>query len=82
VLSGDLELETAPRQPPAPAPAPQAFVVRKRAGGGPLADGDEVVLETVAGRPLAVDFATGRVFVSAASGGGAAAVFQLSLLPP
>ena len=81
-LSGRGELETRPRPPPPSAPGPALFELRKRVGSGPLADGDDIVLETADGRPLVVDFATGKVFVGTASRGGEAAVFHLTLLPP
>ncbi|HYL06220.1 MAG TPA: hypothetical protein VE075_09275, partial [Thermoanaerobaculia bacterium] len=82
IAAGSRDLEAGSQQAPSLAHPGALFVLRRVQGNGRVADGDAVTLETLAGDPLAVDFASGEVFAGSAAGGGKAAVFRLQLIAP
>jgi hypothetical protein len=82
IRAASRDLEAGSQQAPSLAHPPALFVLRRVRGDGWVADGDAVTLETAAGDPLVVDFASGAVFAGSTAGGGAAAVFRLQLVAP
>jgi hypothetical protein len=82
VAGGKRDLEAGSQQAPSLAHPAALFVLRRVQGDGRVANGDAVTLETLAGQPLVVDFASGEVFAGNASSGGTAAVFRLQLIDP
>lgn len=76
IASGGRDLETAPLQVPALHP-PAAFVLRRVAGDGFVASGDQVTIETASGLPLVIDLASGEVAAGAASASPAVLRLQL-----
>jgi hypothetical protein len=80
IAGGSRILEAGSQRAPSLAHPPALFVLRRVQGDGWVVDGDAVTLETAAGAPLVVDFASGAVFAGSAAGGGTAAVFRLHLV--
>jgi hypothetical protein len=80
IAAGSRDLEAGTQQAPSLAHPSALFVLRRVQGAGWVVNGDAVTLETAAGEPLVVDFATGAVFAGSAAGGGPAAVFHLQLV--
>ncbi|HVR07939.1 MAG TPA: hypothetical protein VMW75_07800 [Thermoanaerobaculia bacterium] len=82
VAAGTRALEAGSQQAPSTDHPPARFVLRRVQGNGGVADGDAVTLETLAGEPLVVDFASGEVLAGSAGRNGAPAVFRLQLVAP
>jgi hypothetical protein len=57
------DLATGPQEPPAVTGPPARWVLHRVAGRGPVVNGDAVTLTAASGEPLAIDAATGRVYV-------------------
>ncbi len=76
-VAGSGDLAAGAQAPPEVAGPPAGWVLHRVAGSGPVAGGDEVTLSSPAGRPLAIDPATGTLFVTGPGRSGTPAVFTV-----